>query len=73
MSKGSSVASEAFELPPSVWELIKNLCPEKESNELKRMLGQSLIEEACDLLTEVYIYTYIYTYVQLYIIIYIYI
>lgn len=49
MSKGSSVA---FELPPSVWELIKNLCPEKESNELKRMLGQSLIEEACDLLTE---------------------
>ena len=55
MSKGSSVASEAFELPPSVWELIKNLCPEKESNELKRMLGQSLIEEACDLLTEVHV------------------
>lgn len=53
MSRSSSALSEAFELPPSIWEVIQNCCPANEASEVKRVIGQSLIEEACDLYSEV--------------------
>lgn len=52
-SRCSSVNSDAFELPASTWMVIQSCCPQKEANEVKRAVGQSLIEEACDLHTEV--------------------
>ncbi|XP_003385160.1 PREDICTED: uncharacterized protein LOC100636571 isoform X2 [Amphimedon queenslandica] len=51
-SRCSSVNSDAFELPASTWMVIQSCCPQKEANEVKRAIGQSLIEEACDLHTE---------------------
>lgn len=53
MSRSSSALSEAFELPPSIWEVIQSCCPANEASEIKRVIGQSLIEEACDLYSEV--------------------
>lgn len=44
---------EAFELQPPLWELISQLCPEKETGEVRRILGHSLVEQACDLYEEV--------------------
>lgn len=49
----SSVMSELFELPATTWTVIQSCCPEKEANEVKRVIGHSLVEEACDLHTEV--------------------
>ena len=54
MSRSSSVASEALELPPPVWEVIQQFCPSKEALEVKRILGDSIIEEAGDLHSEVH-------------------
>ena len=53
MSRSSSTLSEAFELPPSIWDIIQSCCPANEASEVKRVIGQSLIEEACDLYSEV--------------------
>lgn len=44
---------EAFELEPSVWELIQSFCPEREIGEVRRTLGASLVEQARDLHEEV--------------------
>lgn len=45
--------SEAFELPATTWKIIQSCCPDKEANEMKRVIGQSLLEEARDLHSEV--------------------
>ena len=52
-SRCSSVTSETFELPATTWTVIQSCCPQREANEVKRVVGDSLIEEACDLHTEV--------------------
>ena len=44
---------EAFELQVSVWECLRELCPEKELGEVKRILGHSLVEQTKDLYEEV--------------------
>lgn len=44
---------KAFELQPSVWKLILSLCPAKEVGEVRKVLGDSLVEQACDLHEEV--------------------
>lgn len=38
---------------PSTWELILEYCPENEVEEVKRILGTSLVEQAADLHDEV--------------------
>ena len=48
-----NVTLEAFELQPPLWELVSQLCPEKEAGEVRRILGHSLVEQACDLYEEV--------------------
>lgn len=44
---------EVFRLSPSVWALVQQNCPEEEASEMKRIIGDSLIEESCDLYSEV--------------------
>ena len=44
---------ETLELSPSVWKLVQQNCPEEEAFEVKRIVGESLIEESCDLYSEV--------------------
>lgn len=44
---------KAFELQPSVWKLILSLCPSREVGEVRKVLGDSLVEQACDLHEEV--------------------
>ena len=53
MSRSSSATgSEAFELRYSVWDSVCSACPEEEAYEMKTLLGESLVEEASDLLSE---------------------
>ena len=42
-----------FEPHPSTWELLLQYCPESEVDEVKEMLGTSLVEQAIDLHLEV--------------------
>ena len=44
---------KVFESFPSTWELVLDHCPENEVEEVKRILGTSLIEQAADLHDEV--------------------
>lgn len=44
---------EPFQAFPSTWELILQHCPENEVEEVKIMLGTSLIEQTIDLHNEV--------------------
>ena len=44
---------KAFELQPSVWKLILSLCPAREVDEVRKVLGDSLVEHTCDLHEEV--------------------
>ena len=44
---------KGFELQPSVWKLILSLCPAREVGEVRKVLGDSLVEQACDLYEEV--------------------
>ena len=44
---------KAFELQPSVWKLILSLCPAREVGEVRKVLGDALVEQACDLHEEV--------------------
>lgn len=53
MSSGSLDCDEVFESLPSTWELILQHCPENEVEEVKRILGTSLVEQAVDLHEEV--------------------
>ena len=48
-----NVTLKAFELQIPLWELVSQLCPEKEAGEVRRILGHSLVEQACDLYEEV--------------------
>ena len=52
-SPPDSCSRNVFELKPSIWELITELCPEKEASEVKRLLGISLVEQSSDLYDEV--------------------
>ena len=45
---------EPFELQPSMLDLVTELCPEHEAEEIWRVVGHSLVEQARDLLDEVY-------------------
>lgn len=53
MSLGSLECEEVFEPFPSTWELILQHCPGSEVEEVKRVLGVPLIEQAVDLHEEV--------------------
>ena len=44
---------KTFELSPSVWKLILSICPAREVGEVRKVLGDSLVEQACDLYEEV--------------------
>ena len=44
---------EPFELQPSIIDAVSKLCPENEADEIWRVVGHSLIEQAKDLLEEV--------------------
>ena len=52
-SEDSEGILKAFELQPSVWKLILSLCPAREVEEVRKVLGDSLVEHACDLHEEV--------------------
>ena len=52
-SEDSESNLKAFELPPSVWELILSVCPAREVGEVRKALGESLVEQTCDLHEEV--------------------
>ncbi len=60
---GTMSSEQLFEASSSVWELILQHCPENEVEEIKRILGTSLIEQAIDLHDEVSLtgYTACYT------------
>ena len=45
---------EPFELQPSIIDVVSNLCPEHEAEEIWHVVGYSLVEQARDLLKEVY-------------------
>jgi len=49
----SECSLEAFELQTSLWELVSQMCPTEELSEVRRILGHSLVEQACDLHDEV--------------------
>ena len=44
---------EPFELQPSLLDAVASLCPESEAEEIWRVVGPSLAEQAGDLLQEV--------------------
>lgn len=44
---------EPFELQPSIIDAVLNTCPEHEAEEIWRVVGHSLVEQAKDLLEEV--------------------
>lgn len=52
-SEDSDCQLKAFELSPSVWKLMLTICPPREVDEVKKVLGESLVEQACDLHEEV--------------------
>ena len=45
---------EPFELQPSIIDVVSDLCPEHEAEEIWHVVGYSLVEQARDLLKEVY-------------------
>lgn len=49
----STTTLEAFEPQTPTWDLILKHCPESEVEEVKRILGPSLVEQAIDLQEEV--------------------
>ena len=51
--RGDDDKYEPFELQPSVLEAVASLCPEHEAEEIWRVVGPSLVEQAKDLLDEV--------------------
>lgn len=51
--QGEVANYEPFELQPSVLEAVASLCPEHEAEEIWRIVGSSLVEQARDLLDEV--------------------
>ncbi len=53
LSDSPDESLEAFELCLSVWSLVLSHCPSKEVEEVQRVLGVSLIEQAADLREEV--------------------
>ena len=53
VSTKSPEQTELFETVPSTWELILQHCPEKEVEEVKRILGAALIDQSVDLHDEV--------------------
>ena len=50
---GVQVDFEPFELQPSILDIVANLCPEHEAEEIWHVVGYSLVEQARDLLKEV--------------------
>ena len=50
---GSNQRMESFSLPFSVCSVIQSQCPKVEEEEVRRVLGDSVIEEANDLRSEV--------------------
>ena len=56
--EGVDVNYEPFELQPSVLEVVARLCPQHEAEEIWRVVGHSLVEQARDLLEEVRIQSY---------------
>lgn len=44
---------EPFELQPSIIDTVVDMCPEHEAEEIWRVIGHSLVEQARDLLEEV--------------------
>lgn len=44
---------EPFELQPSIIDAVIHMCPEHEAEEIWRVVGHSLVEQARDLLEEV--------------------
>lgn len=42
-----------FNMSPCLWDIVRQNCPQEEIGELKMIIGDSLVEEACDLYTEV--------------------
>ena len=50
---GVHVDFEPFELQPSILDIVANLCPEHEAEEIWHVVGYSLVEQARDLLKEV--------------------
>ena len=50
---GMHVDFEPFELQPSILDVVANLCPEHEAEEIWHVVGYSLVEQAKDLLKEV--------------------
>ena len=44
---------ESFKLLPCLWDKVQQNCPQEETHELKKIIGDSLVEESCDLYTEV--------------------
>jgi len=53
---GGEIAGESvepFELQPSIIDVVAKLCPKNEADEIWRVVGHSLVEQAKDLLEEV--------------------
>lgn len=53
---GGGVAEEGlepFELQPSMIDVVAKLCPKNEADEIWRVVGHSLVEQATDLMEEV--------------------
>ena len=53
LSEDAECHLETFELSPSVWKLILSICPAREVGEVRKVMGDSLVEQACDLYEEV--------------------
>ncbi len=53
MSSGINASSDTFEPLDSTWLLIMEHCPESEVEEVKAILGTSLVEQTIDLHDEV--------------------
>ena len=49
-----------FEPPESLWGLVVNIVPESEREEVKKMMGESLVEQSLELHDEVCIHYYMY-------------
>lgn len=52
-SEDAECRLKTFELSPSVWKLILSICPAREVGEVRKVMGDSLVEQACDLFEEV--------------------
>ena len=52
--EGVDMYFEPFELQPSIIDVVADMCPEREAEEIWLVVGHSLVEQARDLLEEVY-------------------